>query len=139
MNNQEIPFSIDALPPPKMAEKAEDVGVAKANMDFFTTLGLAVLAGAFIGLGAMFSTTLTAGAEGHLTYGLTRLVAGLSFCLGLILVIIAGAELFTGNNLIIMAFVSGKVTITKLLRNEHSIDQQVDPAEIGRASCRERV
>jgi formate transporter FocA len=117
MDNQELAFTIDALPPPKMAEKAEDVGIAKANMDFFTTLGLAILAGAFIGLGAMFSTTVTAGAEGHLYFGMIRLVAGLSFCLGLILVIVAGAELFTGNNLIIMAFVSGKVTITNLLRN----------------------
>ena len=115
--NQEIVFSIDALPPPKMAEKAEDVGVAKANMDFLTTLGLAILAGAFIALGAMFSTTVTAGAEGNIYYGAGRLLGGLTFCLGLILVVVAGAELFTGNNLIVMAFVSGKVTLAKLLRN----------------------
>jgi formate transporter len=117
MTNQEVLFTIDALPPPQMAEKAEDVGVAKANMDFMTTLGLSILAGAFIALGAMFATTVTAGAEGNISYGLIRLLAGLSFCLGLVLVVIAGAELFTGNNLIIMAFVSGKVTVTKLLRN----------------------
>jgi formate transporter len=78
---------------------------------------LAVLAGAFIALGAAFTTTVTAGASGVLPYGITRLLGGLVFFLGLILVVVAGAELFTGNNLIVMAWASGKVTTGQLLRN----------------------
>ncbi|MEJ5201244.1 MAG: formate transporter FocA [Anaerolineales bacterium] len=122
-------FSIDALVPAEMAVKAEAVGVKKANMTFGEMFALAVLAGAFIALGAIFSTTVSAGsiaiktAEGSpafssgLPYGVIRLLAGLSFSLGLILVIVGGAELFTGNNLIIMAFTSGKVTLLQLMRN----------------------
>lgn len=117
MRNEEVPLSMDAFPPSKIAEQAENVGVLKADLDFWTLLVLAILAGAFIALGAMFSTTVTAGAQGHIYFGLGKLLGGLSFCLGLILVVVAGAELFTGNNLIIMAFVSGKITIRKLLRN----------------------
>ena len=60
MNNQDTQFSIDAFPPAKMAERAEDIGVIKANMDFWTMFGLAILAGAFIAMGAVFSTTVTA-------------------------------------------------------------------------------
>jgi formate transporter len=98
-------------------------------MRAFTMFVLAVLAGAFIGLGAMFATTVSAGsfafklADGTaaftatLPFGITRLLAGLVFCLGLILVVVAGAELFTGNNLIVMAWASGKVTTRALLRN----------------------
>ena len=117
VRNEDTALNIDAFPPPKIAEQAETVGVAKADLDFWTLFVLAVLAGAFIALGAMFSTTVTAGAQGNVYFGLGKLLGGLTFCLGLILVVVAGAELFTGNNLIIMAFVSGKVTIRKLLRN----------------------
>ena len=121
MRGGEITFSIDAFPPSKIAEQAEDIGVVKANLDFWTLLILAILAGSFIALGAVFSTTVTSGAEGALYFGLGKLLGGLAFCLGLILVVLAGAELFTGNNLIIMAFVSGKTTVRKLLRNWHSV------------------
>jgi len=78
---------------------------------------LAVLAGAFIGLGAIFSTTVSAGTTGVLPFGVAKLLTGLVFCLGLILVIVGGAELFTGNNLIVMAWASRKVTTARLLRN----------------------
>lgn len=107
---------IDSLLPTEMAQKAEDVGLNKANLDFWTLFALSVLAGAFIGLGAIFATTVSTGG-GALPYGVNRLLTGLSFCLGLILVIVGGAELFTGNTLIIMGFMSGKVPIFKLLRN----------------------
>ena len=107
---------IDAIPPAEMAERAENVGVNKANLSFLTMCGLAILAGAFIGLGAIFMTTVTTGTK-DVPFGLARLAGGLVFSLGLILVIVAGAELFTGNNLIIMAFMDGKVTLAKLLRN----------------------
>jgi formate transporter FocA len=109
--------NFDALLPPAMAVKAEQVGVNKARLEIASTFMLAVLAGAFIALGAVFSTTVTAGASGVLSYGVTRLLGGLVFCLGLILVVVAGAELFTGNNLIIMAWASGKVTTKQLLGN----------------------
>lgn len=110
-------ITFDALLPPAMAGKAEDVGVAKANLAFPTMFFLSVLAGAFIAMGAIFATTVTAGAGGVLSYGVTRLLGGLVFCLGLILVVVAGAELFTGNNLIVMAWASGKVTTSKMMRN----------------------
>lgn len=110
-------FSVDAFIPPEMAVKAETVGVKKALMGWRNTMALAVLAGAFIALGAIFSTTATAGAAGQMPYGSIRLTAGLTFCLGLILVVVAGAELFTGNNLIVMAWVDGKVTTRDVARN----------------------
>jgi formate/nitrite transporter len=78
---------------------------------------LAVLAGAFIALGALFSTTVVAGTSGAVPYGIVRLLAGLVFSLGLILVIVGGAELFTGNNLIVMAWANRKVSSGKLLGN----------------------
>jgi formate transporter len=115
MQNQIPPFHIDALLPPEMAERAETIGVKKAEMPFMSMFALAVLAGAFIGLGAIFATTVTAGST--LPFGITRLVTGLVFSLGLILVIVGGAELFTGNTLIAMAFTSGKVPLMGLLRN----------------------
>ncbi|MFN8494494.1 MAG: formate/nitrite family transporter [Caldilineaceae bacterium] len=114
MNNE---IHIDALLPVEMAQRAEQIGVRKAEMAGVSLFALAVLAGAFVALGAIFSTTVAAGATGVLPYGLTRLLVGLSFCLGLILVIVGGAELFTGNNLIVMAWASGKVTTKALLRN----------------------
>jgi formate/nitrite transporter len=107
----------DALLPPEMAARAEEAGVRKAAMGAPATFILALLAGAFIALGAAFSTTVAAGTSGALPYGVTRLLAGLAFSLGLILVVVGGAELFTGNNLLVMAWASGKVTTGRLLRN----------------------
>ena len=118
MENNSIPATTqDALIPAQMALKAEQTGVLKANLDFLTTFMLAVLAGSFIALGAIFATTVTAGSGGILSYGVSRLLGGLAFCIGLILVVVAGAELFTGNNLIVMAWASRKVSTGKLLRN----------------------
>lgn len=110
-------FSFEALVPQAMARKAEDVGVAKADMGPFNMMALAVLAGAFIALGAIFATTVTTGGSGSLPYGVVKLLGGLVFSLGLILVVGAGAELFTGNNLIVMAWASGRVSTRRLLRN----------------------
>jgi formate transporter len=87
--------SMDALLPPEMAERAEQIGVEKTRLDTLSLMALAVLAGAFIAFGSMFSVVVTAGAEGILPYGVTRLLGGLVFSLGLILVIVGGAELFT--------------------------------------------
>ena len=111
-------IQIDAFPPAKMAERMEGVGVNKSKLNFWTTFALAILAGAFIGTGAIFCTTVLAGlAKAEVAYGIQRLLGGLVFCLGLIAVVVAGAELFTGNNLIVMAFMSGKVKLQGLLRN----------------------
>jgi len=122
-------IQIDSLLPAEMARRAEYLGVRKAEMPAFTMFVLALLAGGFISLGAIFATTVAAGgmsvtgADGTaafstgLPYGVTRLLTGLAFCLGLILVVVGGAELFTGNNLIVMAWASGKVTGRALLRN----------------------
>jgi formate transporter FocA len=107
----------DALVPPQMAAAAERIGVAKAKLDAVTTLVLAILAGAFIAMGAMFATTATAGLAGVVPYGVVRVVAGLVFCLGLILVVVGGAELFTGNTLIVMAWASGRLTLFDVIRN----------------------
>lgn len=110
------PAGFDALPPPEVARKAEEVGAVKVGLPAVTTFTLAVLAGAFIALGAIFSTTVAAGGS-SLPYGVARLLAGLAFSLGLILVVVAGAELFTGNNLIVMAWASRRVSSVRLLRN----------------------
>lgn len=114
MNNE---IRIDALLPAEMAQRAEQVGVRKAEMATLNLFALAVLAGAFIALGAIFATTVAAGAAGVVPYGVSRLLVGFAFCLGLILVIVGGAELFTGNNLIVMAWASRKVSTFSLLHN----------------------
>ena len=108
---------IDALLPAEMARRAEYVGVSKAEAPKLKTFALSILAGAFISMGAVFATTVATGASGTLTYGVTKLLVGLVFCLGLILVVVGGAELFTGNNLIVMAWASGKVSTRALARN----------------------
>ena len=109
-------INIDALLPREMAERAEHIGVEKTRLDPVRLVALAVLAGAFIGFGSIFSIVVTAGTENAIPYGLSKLVGGVVFSLGLILVIVGGAELFTGNNLMIMACASGKVKSGELLR-----------------------
>jgi len=115
MNTRSHP-KFDALLPADMALKAEEIGVRKAGMDAGRTFVLAVLAGAFISLGALFSTTVIAGTSAA-PFGWSRAIGGAAFSLGLILVVLGGAELFTGNNLTVMAWASGKVTTSRLLRN----------------------
>ncbi len=108
--------SFDALVPAEMAVKAAETGVKKTALDILRMFLLAILAGAFIAMGAIFATTVSAGASA-LPYGITRLLAGLSFTLGLILVVVSGSELFTGNNLIIIAFANRRISLGALLRN----------------------
>jgi formate/nitrite transporter len=109
-------MSFDALMPQEMAEKAQSVGVRKAALSFWQLFTLSVLAGAFIALGAMFATNTAAGSS-TLPYGVARILIGLAFCIGLILVVVGGAELFTGNILIVIAWASRKVSTRALLRN----------------------
>jgi formate transporter FocA len=109
-------FSVDALVPQAMAHKAETIGVAKVTLGPLRMAALAILAGVFIGLGAIFATTVTTGGS-TLPFGVNKLLGGFVFCLGLVLVIGAGAELFTGNNLIVMAWADRKLTSRQLLEN----------------------
>ena len=108
-------FDMDAYTPAQMAVRVEQAGTRKGNLDFFSTLMLSMLAGVFIGLGAVFFTYVIH--DSTASAGFTKLIGGLVFSLGLILVIITGAELFTGNTLLVMAFVSRKITLVQLLRN----------------------
>ncbi|MFN3656318.1 MAG: formate/nitrite transporter family protein [Pseudolabrys sp.] len=112
----ELHAGVDALVPAEIARKAETVGAEKVRMDFWRLMVLAILAGAFIGLGAMFATTVMSGAGDTVPYGVSRLLGGLVFCLGLVLVVLGGAELFTGNMLMTMALASGKVRMAEMLR-----------------------
>lgn len=113
MDNE--PYPSDAYPPQEIARKVERLGVAKAHADTLTLLVLAVLAGAFISLGALLFTVVVS--ESNLGFGPTRLLGGVGFCLGLILVVVAGAELFTGNNLIAMAWASRLIGTREVMRN----------------------
>jgi formate transporter FocA len=109
-------FSIDALVPQEMARKAEQIGVAKVNLGPLRIVDLAILAGVFIALGAIFATTVTTGG-GALPFGVTKLLGGFVFCLGLVLVLGAGTELFTGNNLIVMAWADRKISSWQVIEN----------------------
>jgi formate transporter len=105
----------DAHPPAAIALLVERQGVAKAGLDSVTVLVLAVLAGAFVALGSVFYlVTVTDAALG---LGPTRLLGGVAFGLGLVLVVVGGAELFTGNNLLAMAWASGRIGLRDVLRN----------------------
>lgn len=108
---------LDAYAPQQIAVRVRDVGVAKATAPILTTVALAVLAGAFISLGALFYTVTVSGAGPDAPFGLTRLAGGVAFSLGLILVVVGGAELFTGNNLIAMAWAAGRLRTGDVLRN----------------------
>lgn len=110
-------INIDALLPAAIAKKAELVGAQKCRLSFWPLLMLAMLAGAFIAFGAIASTTVSAGAAGRLPFGVVRLLSGLVFCVGLVLVVVGGAELFTGNTLISMAWASRTATTSQVLRN----------------------
>jgi len=108
-------ISLDDYTPGEMAKRVEVTSIRKAKLGFLSLIMLAILAGSFIALGAEFCTIVIF--DSTLSVGLTKLLGGLAFSLGLILVIIAGAELFTGNNLIMMGFGSGVVTYKQLLKN----------------------
>jgi formate/nitrite transporter len=105
----------DCRPPAEMALKMEAVGVTKANGNIWSISLLGILAGFFIGLGAMFATLVTTDIQ--IGFGLTKLVGGVVFSLGLILVVVAGAELFTGNALMVGSRASGKIRLSQLFKN----------------------
>ena len=106
---------VDAYSPREMAARVEAAGVIKAGLPFDKLAMLGLLAGTFIGFGAALFTVVMTG--NGLGFGPGRLLGGVAFSLGLILVIVGGAELFTGNALIVMAWADRKVTTIGLLRN----------------------
>ncbi len=107
--------SENILLPKDVAHKAEDVGLMKARMAPARLVVLAIMGGAFIGLGAMAATTIWTGLD-HVPFGLMRMAGGLGFTLGLILVVLGGVELFTGNVLMIMSIASGRMRLRTLMR-----------------------
>jgi formate/nitrite transporter len=107
-------FGLDAYSPAEVARRVADVGVAKCALPTVTTALLGLLAGAFIGLGCLYYTLVVS--DSSLGFAASRVLGGVVFSLGLVLVVVAGAELFTGNNLIAMAWASGGVTTGALLR-----------------------
>jgi len=106
---------VDSFSPAEIARMVETRGTAKAAAPVVTTLVLGIVAGAFIALGAVLATVVSTGST--LGVGPTRLLAGAAFSLGLILVIVGGAELFTGNNLLMMSWVGRQIALRRLLRN----------------------
>ena len=108
-------FGSDAFSPREIAEKIETIGVTKARLPLVSMIMLGILAGVFIGLGAMYYVLIVS--DPTLGFGVSRLLGGLVFSMGLIMVIIAGAELFTGNNLLVMAWADGKISLREVLKN----------------------
>lgn len=108
-------FGFDAFSPKEIAERVKTLGVAKAKLPLLSMVMLGILAGAFIGLGSLFFVVIKSDAS--LSFAISQLLGGLVFSLGLILVVVAGAELFTGNNLLAMAWADNKITTRELLSN----------------------
>src|SRR5690348_1069967 len=100
-------FGFDAYAPKEIAEKIETIGVAKARLPVLSQITLGLLAGGFIGLGALYFTIVASDAS--LSFAASRVLGGVAFSFGLILVVVAGAELFTGNNLLVMAWAAGQI------------------------------
>ncbi len=112
---QSVAPSQDCLTPAQIEEKAEKAGIAKANMPTLPCFLLSIAAGAFIGLGGMYFTIVIS--DPDLSFATQKVVGGLAFCLGLALVLIAGAELFTGNALMVISRVAGQISTGQMIRN----------------------
>lgn len=108
-------FGFDAFSPSEIADRVENTGVTKARLPFLSLIMLGILAGVFIGLGGLFYTLVTS--DTTFSFATARVLGGITFSMGLILVVVAGAELFTGNNLLAMAWADGKITTIEVLRN----------------------
>lgn len=112
-NNEVAAIRPDALAGAQIEAKAETVGQGKATMPVARSFLLAVMAGLFIGLGGMFM--LLVKSDATLSFAVAAVGGAFMFSLGLFAVLVAGAELFTGNNLMIQGFLSGKYPLSKLL------------------------
>jgi formate/nitrite transporter FocA (FNT family) len=109
------PTGLDAYKPSEIARLIKTAGIVKTRLPTLSLFALGGLAGAFIAFGALFYLAVLAGADPG--YGPVRVAAGIAFSLGLILVIVGGAELFTGNALLVMAWVDGLVSARAVARN----------------------
>ncbi|MGO9039461.1 MAG: formate/nitrite transporter family protein [Steroidobacteraceae bacterium] len=108
-------FGFDAFSPAEIAARVDTIGVAKTRLPLLSILMLSILAGVFIGLGALSFVMVKS--DPSLSFATSQILGGIVFALGLILVVVAGAELFTGNNLLAMAWADGKISTRDLLRN----------------------
>ena len=108
-------YGFDAYTPREIAARVDAVGVTKARLPVLQMTLLGLLAGAFISLGALYYTLVASDAT--LGFAASRVLGGVCFSLGLLLVEVAGAELFTGNNLLAMAWADGRISTAELLRN----------------------
>lgn len=108
-------YGSDAFSPQQIADRVRNVGAAKARLPLLSLVMLGLLAGAFIGLGALYYTLVVS--DPLLSFAAGRVLGAVCFSLGLLLVVVAGAELFTGNNLLAMAWAGGQVSTREVLRN----------------------
>lgn len=116
MTDQNISMICEGLSPEQVAHRTVEIGVAKTQYGFGKSFTLAIFAGIFIALAALVSTFVTSNGPSY-PYGVGMLIRGLAFCVGLVMVVVAGAELFTGNNLILMAVLQKKVKLPAMLKN----------------------
>ncbi len=108
--------SYSPLPPDALALAWEKQGAKKAKQPLVTQFMLGILGGAFVGIGGLFAMITISGADGMMAYGLTRLLMGVTFSLGLLLVVLAGAQLFTSDCLMVMAWAGGRLDFKRMLR-----------------------
>ena len=112
----DIPNLVDAFTPAEVATKVKTIGVYKATMPLLSLVVLSLMAGAFIAFGAMYYTVVITDSQAA-AYGVIKLLGGIAFSLGFIMVVIAGAELFTGNTLVVMAWAKKHISLGDLLKN----------------------
>ena len=109
--------AVEDKPPKTIAETvASTVGVGKATSPWFSVFILGILAGAYIGFGGLLSTSISFDLAKTMGIGFKKFMAGSAFSVGLILVVIAGAELFTGNNLMISSAMTKKITFGNMTK-----------------------
>ncbi len=108
-------FDVDAYSPAQIASRIDAVAAVKTSYSSAQTFWMGVNAGVFIALGAQFATLVISDSTLH--FGLTVIIAGIVFALGLILVVVGGAELFTGNSLIVIGYIDKRVTTGAMLHN----------------------
>ena len=111
-----VPALEDKAPKTIAETVAATVGVGKVTSPWLTVFVLGILAGSYIGFGGVLSTTITFDMAAKLGTGFTKFMGGAAFSLGLMLVVIAGAELFTGNNLMISSVMTREITFGKMIK-----------------------
>lgn len=107
---------IDELLPHQITEKADEIAYSKATKAFLSAFYLAITAGMFISLAFVFYITVTTGTQ-DMPWGITKLVGGLAFSMGLLLVVVVGGELFTSSTLTLIAKASHRITTARMLKN----------------------